>query len=279
MNRSPRLNKLWIPLLSLPLALFAMSCNIFDWIDNPSGDDQLLSAARACFDQGDFDCALKYYGELSSSANDIKNSEQAFAILDQEGASMSVFMRAIGEGTSGGKIITRMANLMSSLELGSAKRVALHAAYAKVSAIQQAELRGLVRFASSLALVAAMFAEKNGTDDSLTPADLATNATACSAGGQAGCVVNCNALIPTGAGAVDLDTGSSVVSAANVTLDMIHAGVQELFLAMSSNELGASGKFGSGTSALASDLVQNFDPQTSSACYTFGLINNGIGTE
>ena len=36
------------------IALLNSGCNLFGGIDTPSGDAQLLSAARACFDQGDF---------------------------------------------------------------------------------------------------------------------------------------------------------------------------------------------------------------------------------
>jgi hypothetical protein len=63
-------------------ALAALSgCNVFSVLDSPSGDAQLISAARACFDQGDFACARDNYSKLSDSSADIRASEEAFLAL------------------------------------------------------------------------------------------------------------------------------------------------------------------------------------------------------
>ena len=56
--------------LAIPLVL--QGCvNIFDPLDSPSGEAQLLSAARACFDDGDFACAREFYGKLGSNEDAI----------------------------------------------------------------------------------------------------------------------------------------------------------------------------------------------------------------
>lgn len=252
--------------------IISTGCNIFDPIDNPSGDPQLISAARACFDQGDFECALEHYGELASDS-DIRNSEEAFVILDQQGIGMAAFMLAIGNGRGGGDIVTRLSDELAGSGLSETKRIAIHGAFLKVSSITDTSLRGLVRFASAMAFLAHAVGETNGTDRILQKTDLVPNATACLAGGLAGCTVTCGGTI-TAAATVDFTQSSSVTG--TLTLGMVDAAVKQITTALGSTELGGSGKFSSGSSDFANALSAG-DPNTNANCYHYLLISNGIG--
>ena len=118
------------------------SCNFFSVIDSPGGDTQLISAARACFDQGDFTCALDHYSQLSDSESDVNHSESAFTILHENGIGMGQFMTAFGTGSSGGgKVLTDLANLVAS-DASQTKRTAVYEAYKKIDSINQSELKG-----------------------------------------------------------------------------------------------------------------------------------------
>src|SRR4051794_31520633 len=111
-------------------------CNFFSPLDKPSGDEQLLAAARACFDHGDYECASKYYGELSSSASDQAVSETAFELLAQSGATSSVFIKAVLDGDgNGGKIVTKLANSLIS-SAGQTSRLNIVHAYQKYAQIK-----------------------------------------------------------------------------------------------------------------------------------------------
>ncbi|MBI3534419.1 MAG: hypothetical protein HY072_02890, partial [Deltaproteobacteria bacterium] len=73
--------------LLLFCSMFLVSCpNVFDPIDNPSGDAQLLSAARACFDKGDLACAKDNYGKITGTTDaEYAAAETAFTILEENG--------------------------------------------------------------------------------------------------------------------------------------------------------------------------------------------------
>src|SRR4051794_17972169 len=104
-----------IVLLAL-LVLFtftASGCNLYSSLDQPSTATQRLEAARACFDQGNFPCASKYYAQISTSdaSYDEATAEAAFEVLDQYGISAVNFMTAVLTSTgNAGKIITLLAN-------------------------------------------------------------------------------------------------------------------------------------------------------------------------
>ena len=92
----------WKVITLFLLALVNLSClNVFSPIDSPSGDAQFLSLARACFDQGDIDCANKYYAKVSGTTEaETAAAEEAFTILDKNGATMGALMQSLGCGAS-----------------------------------------------------------------------------------------------------------------------------------------------------------------------------------
>ena len=114
----------------LALASVASSCNLFSF-DSPSGDAQHLSAARACFDSGDLNCAAQNYQALSASDADQSVSEQAFLTLDAQGASMANLIQFIGDianTSNAGIAITNFAERMHG-GAGETKRVAIWNAF------------------------------------------------------------------------------------------------------------------------------------------------------
>src|SRR4051812_4388213 len=83
-------------LFGASLILSIAGCNLFSPLDKPSGDPQILSAARACLDRADYGCALDFYEKLSAESNDIKLVEEAYAILDQNGAGFGAYAVSFG---------------------------------------------------------------------------------------------------------------------------------------------------------------------------------------
>ncbi len=209
-----------------------LGCNIFDPLDNPSGDAQILSAARACFDQGDLACARENYLKLSTAYSEIQAAELAFVTFEENGATMSAFMETISQGGSG----TALTSLAERMAPGSeAKRLALTTAVKNAVAgiTTNTELRGLVRFLGGVAVAAEVLAEEVGTSGTLLKSALAS--------------AN---VIQDGSG-----FGETVVSGTftgNPTLTMFHAGLRELDAGLT--DLSAGSSFNSGIGGLL-DLV------------------------
>lgn len=161
-------------------ALILSGCNIYSPIDSPSGDAQALSKARACFDAGDYSCAATHYGKLSSAYDDEHHSEIAFLILDQQGATTAAFMNAIVNGADNmGKLITTLAVTLNTSEKGADKRFQIFQAYKNVDLIQNSKLRGLIRFATSFALLSEIFAEGANQTGPVKGADLVVDLPGC----------------------------------------------------------------------------------------------------
>lgn len=258
------------------------SCNMFDPVDKPDGDEQILSEARACFDQGDIECAKEMYSQLSSAKADVAGTELAFALLEGAGVTMSTFMQAIPSG-QGGKGVTKMAELLYP---GSAeKRGKIFEAYRAAASIQSQELRGLIRFLAAFALVAEILGEQAGSGG-LTKAHIVRDPTVCINATKASataCLTDpaCSApetsTLAAGApydfvngnlSAMDLSTG-------NPTLGMIIGAMNAVNHAFQ-NELGASGKFKTGTGDFATTLLAN-DPVIQAPCLRYALISNEVG--
>jgi len=159
---------------------FVTGCNLYEGMSTPSGDDQILSKARACFDQGDFTCASKYYAQLSSANSDTTNSEEAFLLLAQAGASSGAFVNAVlgdnssigSSGNAAGAFLTRLAITMTNNSPGLTTRTSLYQAYAKYQSISNTSLAGLVRFIASATLLAEIFAEAAQTEGQFNQSDL-----------------------------------------------------------------------------------------------------------
>jgi hypothetical protein len=271
------------------LAALALStsagCNLFGPIDSPSGDAQLISAARACFDQGDITCARELYAQVSANHADISASETAFAILDENGVDMGAFVAALaseGGTNAGSSLLTGLANRLVARAPNEASRLALYAAYEKVADIDNAPLRGLVRFVTSAALAAHMLAENAETAGDpavVDQEDLATNPSSCQSAGSGGCAASGGCAPPSGAimalSGDAFDITDTAPEGTNPTLEMFDAAVSQIAQAMSSDELGAGGDLGGESGAFADAVAQS--PVAAENCFRFTLLEQGIG--
>jgi hypothetical protein len=259
--------------LCVPLAILS-ACNIFDPIDSPNTDAQILSAARAAMDRGDFEGARQEYAKLSQSDETVA-SEEAFNELNEAGATMGNFMAAFGGGGSG-EAITALANSLAN-GAGESKRLAIYSAYSKVSSITtNTQLRGLVRLTAGLALAAEILAEQAtnaGVATILEQEDIVTNpsgcnsvtclGTGCAAPGGTLALGAAVDISPTPADSTDL-SGSATLRMFNAAIDAVNDAI---------TEVGASGKFSTGTGGLASGLLTI----GTTDCYRFAMLEQGIG--
>lgn len=276
------------PILSLGLLSFGLSgCpNVLSVVDSPDGDAQLLSAARACFDEGDLECARNHYNQLSRDYEDIQKSELAYAILDENGAGMSAFIAAFGKG-NGGDGLTKLANAIAAKGANATRRLNLLSAYQKAETsagnqISDQNIRGLVRFISGIAIAAEILAETvnaNG-NTTLDASDLVASVSGClSVHSGANCNKNAGInVIDDGSAAYNLnDSNISTLLSSTANMAMLHAAVNAVYSALT-NDLSASGKFtntlsfvqtlnnlGGASSALASQI------------YRYTMISNSVG--
>jgi hypothetical protein len=250
-------------LFSLGLALAWSSCNIFGFMDSPSGDAQLLSAARACFNDGDLTCAREYYAKVSNDNTSIRESELAFIKLEENGAGMEAFAYAFGGGF-GGTGINRLASRVwtSSAADLAARRTAVSAVYDAATAanIPDTQLRALVRFAASTAGLGLVFAQRSG-DGVLRQNEIVTNPGGCTAGtcGGGGCA----------AGLID-SSGTNMASDLP-SIELIN-NILNQKINPALEALGAGGGFS--TSAGLLDLALTFGQE---GCYRQKLLEFGVG--
>lgn len=275
--------------------LSACQLNVFDPLDSPSEDPQLRSAARACLDRGDLECARDLYGKLSNESSSVKESELAFTTLDENGASMGAFMEAFGDG-AGGKGFTKLANLLKNGS-GAVKRTSLFTAWQRtLNLTNYPELRGIVRFASAAALAAETLAEirsLGGDNDKFTSDDLVSSPSGCKALSATTCNSTLcdppsNSFLVSGSalGSLGFDASGALGYSThpNPHLAFIDGAITEIAQALSSSELGASGRFGAGTGTFAtaiqsSSVAFSADATTNHRCYRWLLVSNGIGEE
>lgn len=273
-----------LPTLTAALALsaFAVSCtfNVFDPIDGPGGDAQLISAARAALDRGEFEKAVEYYQKLSNSG-DIAKSEQAFTLLAKNNVGMGAFASAFGTGGSrAGAAITKIASGIGS-GAGEATRIEIFQAFKIALTIDDASLRGLTRFLSATALIAETLAEGAANPAAVTTTDIAATPSSCPG---VSCIANaaCNrpsaSTLTSGGGVFDLETATeaSMKSSTNApTLSLIHSAITEIEQGL--NELGSSGNLGSSLTS----FTDAFDPLLlvgEAPCYRAALLIQGIGS-
>lgn len=271
-----------VSLISIAFAISA--CNVFDPLDSPTSDPQLLSAARACFDQGDMTCAKELYGKLSANEADIASSELAFAVLDENGVNIASFAEAVSSG-GGGSGLTKFAGKLSTHTPGVDKRLALYGAYLKVVTIKDTSLRGFVRFAVGLALAAEILSEDSRISGTFGKSDLVTTPASCS--NNATCVANAACAAPSGSkiivGSTTFDfieSSTNTLPAATAlsgspTLQMFNSFIKAVYYGLTT-ELKVSGSFSSGAAAF-SNVISNTNPATSESCYRAILLSQGVG--
>ncbi len=272
----------WKVITLFLLALINLSClNVFSPIDSPSGDAQFLSLARACFDQGDVDCANKYYGKISGTTEaETAAAEEAFTILDKNGATMGALMQSLGSG-KGAEALNKLTELLKP-GAGEAKRLSIFDAYKKVDAITvNKELKGLVRFMSAFSMAAEILAEYTNDDGILRKTDLAKDPTVCKSTdaavcfGAAACAPPSGNKIPYVAGDITITSASTADLSGAASLKMFNGTMGAINTALGATELGASGKFQTGTGGFVSAL--NTAYAQSKECYRAALIEKGLG--
>lgn len=269
----------------LLIAISLSACNFFDVVSSPSGDEQLLSAARACLDRGDAACALENYQKLSDTYKDIRLSETAFSTLDKEGITIGTLFEALGKGSSsGGVILTRFSNEIAKLTIGESKRTTILGAYKSAASIVQADLKAFTRFLTSLALTGELLAEYAGANQEVEKTDFITNSTACLTAftaSAAACAASCTAASGLTAGTEITDMDAATLTG-SVTLAMVKAAINALATAM--QQFNANGKFASGTLSFAQDITSSSNPLFSPSngsfvqCFSTLLISQNIGS-
>lgn len=257
-------------------------CNAFGPVDTPTGDAQLLSAARAAFDRGDFAKAADYYSKVSSAASDSSNSESIFLVLAQHGATSAVFLNSILDGAEGGgKLITKIANALSSSKNTTEKdRLAILHAYQKTTLINSLQVKGLVQFVSALSMLGELFGEIASTQGNLKQSDLVSNPILCKASPPAGCGASSNDKMPTGTTSI-----SSMLNATDnqfsgdANLYMVNAAIAALDEGI--RNMRTTGSLGSSASSFSQTLISEGQilliPNTSSPNYRALLIQQDIG--
>jgi len=165
------------------------ACNLYSSVDKPKGDPQLLSAARACLDRGDYECAKEYYNQLSDSENDTKLSELAFTEMAETDAfSIRDLITSLGSDRGGGNSFLKIAELMAGRgKTDGDTRAILQSAYASVGGIQNTDLKSFMQFITALGMFNEVLANAVGPDGVLTASDLAQNPSACILGGAPAC--------------------------------------------------------------------------------------------
>ncbi|HTL10840.1 MAG TPA: hypothetical protein VL588_00030 [Bdellovibrionota bacterium] len=258
------------------LTLSSASCNIFEFMDSPSGEAQILEKARGCFDAGDVDCARQYYAKLSNSQSDVKLSELAFVEAFDVGIGMADFMAAFGDG-GGGKGLGIMANRLAG-KVDSASRQKLYDAYTTVASINDTTLKGLTRFVVATVFAAHILAESSGGDGTFDQTDLAASPAACiaagvgCAGNPASCLPSAGSQLTAGGASTDFDNG--IITTPN--LNLFRGALTAINTGLS--EMGASGNFGSGAGGL--DGVFGALPMAGAgdaACFRQQMLSEHIG--
>lgn len=271
----------YIPLL-LALGVSANGCNVFSPLDSPSGDAQLLSAARACFDRGDFSCASENYQKVSADQADTVASEEAFMMLDQAGITMGVYAQFVGDGATGAAL-TAMAEKLSG-DAGQAKRQAIYQAYLKYKAISAAnsDLKNFVQFVTSLGLAAEMLAEV-AAGGTLSKTSLAQSPSTCNSATPAclvstGCGEPVSGLLTPATAFGDIDTVDPG-SVATVNADMLYSALVHAYNSMLN--LAPGGSFSSTSSGIAAIISGGTTPPSTGAgvdrCFRGNILAFGIG--
>ena len=269
--------KIIAPLLCV---LLLNSCNLYGGINKPSGDAQLISAARAALDQGDYVKAKEYYQAISDDQIDIRVSELALNSLAEIGVfSISDLIQSLGSSRGSAKSITSMATVIYARgKTDASLRTTIQATYSGLSAIKNTSLRSFIQFLTSVAMINQILASAVGADGLLTVSDIAS--TSCS-------TVNCiNPTVcdkPTGS--LFLDNGvvsepSSMSSASNWNTS---PSIKKLELALTAASTAASSLGISGLSGIgnAIDLINSSfasapggSEPTISHCKRAALINS-----
>ncbi len=198
------------------IAVFTLSsCNLMSFMDKPSGDFQLLDAARACLDKGDYACARDYYQALSSSYADVKVSETTLTNLAGDNIFfMADLIKSMGTGTGGVNSFISLAETFSSRgKTTGAIRTTIQAEFKNSNSITDTTLRAYMKFITSISMMAQVLSNAVGSDGVLTADDFAVNASTCKAAATAVCAATAACEAPASTNL--LNVASSEVAAYN----------------------------------------------------------------
>jgi hypothetical protein len=158
------------------------ACNLYGGIDKPSGDAQHLSAARACLDNGDYDCAQTNYQALSSNENDVKISEEELTTLAQQNIfSISDLVSTLGSSRGNGSSLAQLAGVLAARgKTDGNTRVILQSTWASDGNIQNANLKAFSKFLVSYAMLNEVLASAvTDSNNGLAQGDLVANPSVC----------------------------------------------------------------------------------------------------
>jgi len=239
--------------------------NMFDPIDNPSGEAQLLSAARAAFDKGDMATARELYGKVGSQTS---AAETIFLDLDSCGADIGAFGTALSKGADNSSASGLMLSVMGERMYpahSTACFATLLAAYKSARALTDTNLRGFATFLAALAIAGEVFANNTGASDgTITKADVFTTPSTCNTGnGCAGCTKTDGI---SAAASVDLSSATTITATYGTLQGAITGATTAL------NELGI-------TSSASNNLTTalNAGNPNSDATYSCILSELGVG--
>ncbi len=271
------------------------ACNLFGFISPPTNDAQRLSLARACFDEGDFVCASKQYGDVTDQTA-VAASELILSQLDDLGVGLPVIISAFADrGTEGAGFINALANKLVLSPYGdtganaetrrgaeSLRRTRIFSALKAAQDLTDANLRAFDKFLASAALVAAILSEQ-ADSGTFAAASLTSDPTACAALTEVLCAdtnSNESCATPTGkqfaAGDV-LDPALFTYDFdGEPTLQMLNYAMYHLV--DSTAGLGAGGVSGSTNTTATALRDAGTNIGNAPACYRRILLTQGIGS-
>ena len=264
------------------IGLSLCGCNLFSPLDRPTGDDQLLSAARICLDQADYECARNYYSKLSLPLVDIQQSELAYATFNENGLGFGVLAATLGKSPNGESLTSLSNYLAQSASLP--KRLAFYSAYKRSQEMTQGTfLQRFTQFLSATILASELLAEATGADLTLEATDIAQGGKSCDA---TTCLQNtavCRG--PVGSG-IQVNTGVSNQDLLLTEPTNPVPSLLQIYIALNKAVEGLrtiSAKAGTiqifdaflGQNSVPS--VTDTDTSTSNQCFRAALIQQGVG--
>jgi hypothetical protein len=166
MKRFARRSSVLVSVLAISALGFGLSAcvNLFDPIDNPDGDAQILSAARAAFDKGDIADARELYGKIAG--NQVAISETIFLELDGCGAGIGAFGSALANGTtSAGSILTILGERMAPAHSAACFATLLAAYKSSQNTLTNPNVKGFTSFLAALAIAGEVLAHNTNVQD------------------------------------------------------------------------------------------------------------------
>jgi extradiol dioxygenase family protein len=260
-------NRLLLSLATLAALTGSFGCvNLFDPIDNPGGDVQLLSAARAAFDRGDIANARELYAKV---AGETGRAEEIFLDLDSCGADIAAFGTALSKASQNSAAPGIMFSVMGEHMYPAHSTTCfatLLAAFKRARALNDTSLRGFASFMASVAIAGEVFANNAGAvDGTITKADVFTDPTSC--------IASCGAPCAKTDGIV----GAAEVTLTSATTITATWGTLQGSLRAMNTALGELGITSSSPSINLYQAMQAVSPLDAGSVYRCALAQIGVG--